>query len=217
MKLQSSRASQHAATEAEVTSMLGRTSTTPKSSQWLRNAAILVVALVVLCFINVIEIKPAGPGVDTDMDAIPGHVQKKIPKPDDANAVPTQAAPVPTEAAPAPVTTPSPTNPAPAPTDPLPDAPPVERHTYTRRGQPMSDADRQAMIDKWGQWTFVDPNPERRPNKDVDMFALHPHGDMPRDQFPEGSWQLDATYLEGFLTQGLELVTRTQNAILEEY
>jgi hypothetical protein len=83
------------------------------------------------------------------------------------------------------------------------DATVTNRHTYERRGQPMSEADRQAMIDK------------ERPTKDY--YASFPNRDIPRTQFPANAWQVDEEYLSKFLPEALKLVERTQEAILAEY
>jgi hypothetical protein len=96
-------------------------------------------------------------------------------------------------------------------TTPLPaDA---ERHTYQRRGQPMSDADRQAMASKWGSWTLVDT--KERPKHD--FYKDFPNRDVPRDQFPSNAWQVDKDHLAKFLPESLALVLRAQDAILAEY
>jgi outer membrane biosynthesis protein TonB len=87
------------------------------------------------------------------------------------------------------------------------------RHTYKRRGQPMDEEARKAMVDKWGSWTLVD-NKERP--KD-DYYAAFPNRDVPRDKFPANAWQTDTEYLAKFVPEGLKIVTRAYNAILEEY
>lgn len=91
----------------------------------------------------------------------------------------------------------------------------TERITYRRRGQPLSDEDRQAMIEQWGSWTLVDDKREQRPTQD--MFAQYPNRDMPRSNFPANAWQFDTEYLAQFLPQALALVERAQHAILAEY
>lgn len=121
--------------------------------------------------------------------------------------------------------TPVETNPEPAPVEIPP--PPVEapvvpetpqagespRITYVPRGQPLSDADRQAMIDKWGSWTLVDDKP--RPTTDI--YAKYPFRDIPRAEFPPNAWQIDEEYLGKFLPEAIALVQRAQDGILEEY
>eukprot|EP00536_Pseudo-nitzschia_multiseries_P015039 jgi/Psemu1/216711/e_gw1.811.19.1 len=88
------------------------------------------------------------------------------------------------------------------------------RHTYTRRGQPMSDSDRKAMEDKWGTWSLPADTKDRP--KD-DYYSAYPHRDIPRSQFPPNAWQTDKEYLAQFLPEGIQLVDRAIKAILEEY
>jgi hypothetical protein len=88
-----------------------------------------------------------------------------------------------------------------------------QRHTYTRRGQPMSDADRQSMSSKWGSWTLIDT--KERPQHD--FYKEYPNRDVPRDKFPSNAWQIDKEYLAKFLPESLALVERAQEAILAEY
>lgn len=70
------------------------------------------------------------------------------------------------------------------------------------------------LASQWGQWSLTDDSLSRRPVLDCGTF---PHCDIPRARFPARAWQTDATFLETFLTQGLDLVTRAQEAILAEY
>jgi hypothetical protein len=89
----------------------------------------------------------------------------------------------------------------------------TDRHTYTPRGQPTSDADRQAMITKYGSWTLVDDKP--RPSKD--FYKKYPTRDIPRSEFPSNAWQIDKEYLAKFLPEGIALAQRAQEGILAEY
>lgn len=91
--------------------------------------------------------------------------------------------------------------------------PPPPRHTYQRRGQPMSDAARAAMEEKWGVWKLVDT--KERPKED--FYKDYPNRDVPIDKFPSNAWQLDKDYLPKFLDEGIKLVQRAQDAILAEY
>jgi hypothetical protein len=91
----------------------------------------------------------------------------------------------------------------------------TNRHTYTRRGQPLSDADRVAMITKWGSWTLVDEKKAQRPAEDI--YSQYPQRDIPRADFPATAWQTDTDYLGKFLPESLKLVERAQEAILMEY
>ncbi|GKY93541.1 hypothetical protein MPSEU_000321500 [Mayamaea pseudoterrestris] len=87
--------------------------------------------------------------------------------------------------------------------------------TYLPRGQPITPAQKQAMTDQYGQWTFVDPKATQRPGED--FYAKFPNRDVPREQFPSNAWQTDSEYLSEFLNASLELVIRAQEAILSEY
>jgi hypothetical protein len=89
----------------------------------------------------------------------------------------------------------------------------TERHTYKPRGQPLSDAGRQAMLNKRGSWTLVDDKP--RPSKD--FYKKYTNRDVPRSEFPSNAWQIDKDYLAKFLPEALALVKRTQEGILAEY
>ena len=87
----------------------------------------------------------------------------------------------------------------------------------------MSDADRKAMEDKWGKWT-LEPPANKSPPADAnananaeDYYADYPHRDVPRTKFPAGAWQTDKDWLSKFLPEGIKLVERAMNAILEEY
>jgi len=88
------------------------------------------------------------------------------------------------------------------------------RHTYTRRGQPMSDADRKAMEEKWGTWTLGE-DPKDRPKNDY--YSAYPNRDIPRSKFPPNAWQTDKDWLSKFLPESIKLVDRAIEAILEEY
>jgi hypothetical protein len=87
------------------------------------------------------------------------------------------------------------------------------RHTYQRRGQPMTDQSRKEMIEKWGQWTLVDD--KDRPS--TDYYMAYPNRDIPRSDFPANAWQTDTEYLSKFLPEAIKLVDRAMEAILAEY
>jgi len=89
----------------------------------------------------------------------------------------------------------------------------MSRHTYTRRGRPMSDKDRKAMVEEWGRWMFEDK--KERPTDDY--YAAYPNRDIPRKEFPSNAWQTDNDYLSDFLPESIKLVDRTINAIMDEY
>lgn len=88
-------------------------------------------------------------------------------------------------------------------------------YTYVPRGQPLTDQERQDIIDKWGSWTLVDAKRDQRPQED--FFARYPYRDVPRAEFPPTAWQLDKEYLDQFFPEALALVDRAQEAILAEY
>ena len=84
--------------------------------------------------------------------------------------------------------------------------------TYLPRGKPLTDAQRQALTEKWGSWTLSVDTP--RPDLPVDDY---PNGDVPRSAFPPGAWQSDPVYLEKWLPEAIALTDRAVQAILAEY
>jgi len=88
------------------------------------------------------------------------------------------------------------------------------RRIYKTRGQPMSDKDRKAMEEKWGKWT-LEVDKKDRPTDDY--YEAYPNRDIPRVKFPSNAWQTDEKWLSKFLPDGIKLVDRAINAILEEY
>ena len=72
-----------------------------------------------------------------------------------------------------------------------------------------------ALIAKWGKWELVDDKAASRPKDD--MYDPYPNRDIPFDKFPAGAWQTDKDYLTKYFDQGLKLVDRALEAILEEY
>ncbi|KAL3928302.1 MAG: hypothetical protein SGBAC_012707, partial [Bacillariaceae sp.] len=87
------------------------------------------------------------------------------------------------------------------------------RHTYVPRGRPMDEVQHQTLINQWGSWTLVDD--KERPLDDY--YTKYTNRDIPRSEFPENAWQVDAEYLSKYLSEGLALVERAQDAILAEY
>jgi len=73
----------------------------------------------------------------------------------------------------------------------------------------------EALADKWGAWSLVDSKADRRPYED--FFAAYPHRDIPWQDLPSAAWQVDTSYVEEFLKQGVDLVDRSMEAILGEY
>jgi len=78
------------------------------------------------------------------------------------------------------------------------------------RGPKLSHDLSSELAAQWGQWSLTDDNLSRRPSLDCGAF---PHCDIPRTSFPPHAWQTDVAFLERFLAQGLDLVTRAQEAI----
>lgn len=87
--------------------------------------------------------------------------------------------------------------------------------SYTPRGKPLTEAERQALAEQWGSWTLVDPKANQRPAED--FFAEYPFRDIPWSKFPESAWQTDQEYLSKFLPEAQALVKRAMEAILAEY
>jgi len=78
----------------------------------------------------------------------------------------------------------------------------------------MSEKDRKAMEKKWGRWE-LEPSGVDRPTDDY--YAAYPNRDIPRAKFPPNAWQTDQKWLAKFLPEGIKLVDRAMNAIMEEY
>ena len=89
----------------------------------------------------------------------------------------------------------------------------TSRHQYRRRGRPINNEIRAAMVEKWGNWKLED-NKER---PTTDFYATYPNRDVPRKEFPDNAWQIDKTWLSKFLPESIALVDRAINAILDEY
>eukprot|EP00532_Pseudo-nitzschia_australis_P007647 CAMPEP_0168175332 /NCGR_PEP_ID=MMETSP0139_2-20121125/7058_1 /TAXON_ID=44445 /ORGANISM="Pseudo-nitzschia australis, Strain 10249 10 AB" /LENGTH=1010 /DNA_ID=CAMNT_0008093697 /DNA_START=102 /DNA_END=3134 /DNA_ORIENTATION=- len=134
---------------------------------------------------------------------------------------PTEAAPAPTEAPKEEAVTATEAPKAEAKSAATSSTATASSHTYKPRGKPMSDADRNAMEDKWGKWTLEPPVSKVLPSDDADSvddyYAAYPNRDVPRKEFPAGAWQTDKDWLSKFLPEGIQLVERAMNAILEEY
>jgi hypothetical protein len=89
----------------------------------------------------------------------------------------------------------------------------AEYYTYTPRGQPRDDQEKQQLIQQWGSWNVQVP----RPLLTQDFYQNYPNRDVPRDKFPKNAWQTDQNYLSKFLPEAVALVQRAQDAILAEY
>ena len=107
---------------------------------------------------------------------------------------------------------PPPSNPT---TTTIPTSSSSRYYSYTPRGKPLTDEQRQALVDQWGSWTLVDSKRQTRPTND--FYLTYRNRDVPRSEFPPTAWQVDTDYLDQFLPQSLALVERAQEAILAEY
>lgn len=91
-----------------------------------------------------------------------------------------------------------------------------DRHTYQRRGRPLTETEKTDYAKEWGSWTFVDPTPKKERPKN-DYYNEYPNRDIPRNKFPTNAWQTDTQYLTAFLKEAKELVERSMEVILAEY
>jgi Cobalamin biosynthesis protein CobT (nicotinate-mononucleotide:5, 6-dimethylbenzimidazole phosphoribosyltransferase) len=80
---------------------------------------------------------------------------------------------------------------------------------------PLTEEEKDAMIEKWGKWHFWDGDPESRPTEDY--MAPFPNRDCPYEEFPDTAWQADAVYVNHMLDSAGELVARAKEAIYTEY
>eukprot|EP00588_Corethron_pennatum_P003236 CAMPEP_0194285204 /NCGR_PEP_ID=MMETSP0169-20130528/29633_1 /TAXON_ID=218684 /ORGANISM="Corethron pennatum, Strain L29A3" /LENGTH=830 /DNA_ID=CAMNT_0039031267 /DNA_START=96 /DNA_END=2588 /DNA_ORIENTATION=+ len=65
----------------------------------------------------------------------------------------------------------------------------------------------------WGKWKFWDGYGQRPEIK----YTSHENRDVPSDDIPDESWHADAVYINHFLDAGMNLVSRTKEAIVAEY
>ena len=84
-----------------------------------------------------------------------------------------------------------------------------------RRGIPLSGLEKSLLAQKWGSWKFTDKKKADRP--DTDYCGAFPNRDIPWEQFPDNAWQTDPDYVDGFLSQGKDLVLRAMEVHLAEY
>jgi hypothetical protein len=63
----------------------------------------------------------------------------------------------------------------------------INHHLYKRGVQPMSDAENEVMIERWGSWTLVN-NKERHVENYYDAYS---NLDIPRSKFPKNPWPID--------------------------
>jgi hypothetical protein len=77
------------------------------------------------------------------------------------------------------------------------------------------DTKKAALAETWGSWHFWDGEEDMRPSNDY--LAKYPHRDIPGDEFPEDAWQTDAVFVNHFLNEADQLISRTMEAIFSEY
>ncbi len=82
------------------------------------------------------------------------------------------------------------------------------------RGPKLNDTAKEALTQQWGKWSVWKDKKAPRPALPCSSFD---HCDVPQTKFPRNAWQTDAEFLEPFLHQAQELITRAQEAILAEY
>jgi hypothetical protein len=87
-------------------------------------------------------------------------------------------------------------------------------YPFRYRGPPLDPAKKTELANQWGRWSLVDTKP--RPSK-AEVCGSFLHCDVPHDKFPAHAWQTDKEFLQRFLTQAEELVTRARETILAEY
>lgn len=109
--------------------------------------------------------------------------------------------------------------------EPTADEPPTtgETETETDKKNENKEEDeetkkqriKEELTAEWGHWHFWDGASDIRPKEDY--CSKHPHRDVPEEDFPETSWQVDAVYVNHYLNDAVDLVHRAQEAIYAEY
>lgn len=69
----------------------------------------------------------------------------------------------------------------------------------------------------WGKWKFWDGYTESNGPRPEIKYTSHENRDFPSDDIPDESWHADAVYINHFLDAGMNLVSRTKEAIVAEY
>ena len=88
--------------------------------------------------------------------------------------------------------------------------PPLIDHPFPDEGTKQSTAE------SFGHWHFEDTKDEtKRPSNDY--MANFAHRDIPSDKFPKDAWQTDTEFLNHYLNDAEQLVTRAMEAIYTEY
>jgi hypothetical protein len=82
--------------------------------------------------------------------------------------------------------------------------------------EPLPDTETaKELKEKWGSWHFWDDEEDDRPTED--FMAQYPNRDLPSDEFPEEAWQADAVFVNHYLSDAGQLVSRAIEAIYAEY
>ena len=80
---------------------------------------------------------------------------------------------------------------------------------------PISEDKMSKLSEKWGSWHFWDGDVEMRPKEDY--LSQYPNRDIPGDNFPSSSWQVDSVYVNHFLNDADHLLDRAMESIFSEY
>jgi hypothetical protein len=80
---------------------------------------------------------------------------------------------------------------------------------------PITQETKDAVTARFGKWHFWDGDEDNRPV--ADYCAAYANRDIPGDEFPDTSWQVDAVFVNHLLDDGEKLVERTMEAIYTEY
>ena len=81
---------------------------------------------------------------------------------------------------------------------------------------PLPDEETKARYEEqFKHWHFWDGDEDIRPNNDY--MAAYPNRDIPNDDFDDDAWQVDAVFVNHYLNDASEMITRAQEAIYTEY
>lgn len=81
---------------------------------------------------------------------------------------------------------------------------------------PADEETLKELAAKFGRWHFWDGEEENRP-EDKDMCEDYPSCDIDGDEFDDEQWQADAVYVNHILNDADKLVSRSMEAIFQEY
>lgn len=205
--------------------VVAKTASTPLYRQsWCWAMTILIVVVIVLFTTDSFEVNITLRGIDGKSKKAPaanGPAPPPTAVADNNNepSSPSSTVEQPTEAKPAEGSAPAATaKPVPAPTEP---PAPLSGNGFSPahfpfiyRGRTLDITKKNELASKWGKWSLSDSKP--RPSR-KEVCGSFPHCDVPRDKFPPNAWQTDTEFLQTFLTQAQDMVTRAQETILAEY